>query len=792
MKKHTRFISVFLCSVLLAGCVFPGFRAFPSRANAAETLLQPGDVDGDGAVSAADARLALRGAVGLENYAEGSEEFYACDVDASGAITAADARLILRAAVGLEEFGKAVRTVLTPENTACDGEGFSFDAGFLDVEEPKTLTVREIRHAPALLEAEGAAVYDFELSGTTELEGIAQITLPYTPGKDTIPVAAYYNPESGEWEPVNYRVEDSKVIINTSHLSTYGVFDVSKEFTRNAVVKYNYSSPDLTAAEAAALLTEPFKEGSTVAEYMSHFAEQWGTASGFGLDIGYNLLQGAGYEISFITELGDLIPDLGLLFAGYHAICQGLEGKGREAVAEALKASHNYVVGIAAGLLKSAVLNVSLAGVAVFDYLLNKFYESVTNQQQDKYRNAYRMYYATKTGPGYRSPTEWFKVLWPYFRDGNLTPDEVNAKVKAEVDAYVNKFWNLSDGTLEEYYLKAEEQGKKIEGFRFLAGLSEELIEEINNEHRANLYNGFLVPVMTMIQKKLEDKAFFAYCDKVDELAKLLNRTVTLKITDSGAKNGKSAFADCTVRFAELPEEVKDAEQWKVKLDNAGTGKISFTVFSTLSMKIAPKLEVLDPRDPEKVLGSFSVTYNVPQTTVDLAAKDVEPPEDPNRVPFKVTPIDSPTRQHYPFMENVELGLLDAGQQTFYCNGDTYTFKIEIPATTVDGSDGPATVSLSLSGSYEFGSWSNQTGAAKITYVREYVDTPGFTPVHHRRENVFTADKISVSDRGMGTVYITYEGSQTEWLYSEYKGEMKLDASYPFTRNCSFSVAFTY
>ena len=62
----------------------------------------PGDVDGSGDLSAADARLALRGAVGLESYAPGSPEFIAADADKNGKLEAADARLILRAAVGLD------------------------------------------------------------------------------------------------------------------------------------------------------------------------------------------------------------------------------------------------------------------------------------------------------------------------------------------------------------------------------------------------------------------------------------------------------------------------------------------------------------------------------------------------------------------------------------------------------------------------------------------------------------------------------------------------------------------
>lgn len=62
----------------------------------------PGDVDLDGKVSAADARLALRAAVGLFPLTAGSDAFLAADADGSGAVSAGDARSILRAAVGLE------------------------------------------------------------------------------------------------------------------------------------------------------------------------------------------------------------------------------------------------------------------------------------------------------------------------------------------------------------------------------------------------------------------------------------------------------------------------------------------------------------------------------------------------------------------------------------------------------------------------------------------------------------------------------------------------------------------
>ena len=72
-----------------------------SAASAIEVML--GDVDKDTKITAGDARLALRRAVDLEDYAEGSYEFIACDVDKDGKVTANDARSILRAAVDLED-----------------------------------------------------------------------------------------------------------------------------------------------------------------------------------------------------------------------------------------------------------------------------------------------------------------------------------------------------------------------------------------------------------------------------------------------------------------------------------------------------------------------------------------------------------------------------------------------------------------------------------------------------------------------------------------------------------------
>ena len=82
-----------------AGYDYAAVQAIVSRIMA-ELRIMLGDIDGDGRISAADARLVLRAAIGLEILTE--DQLKAADFDKDGKITAADARLILRKAVGLE------------------------------------------------------------------------------------------------------------------------------------------------------------------------------------------------------------------------------------------------------------------------------------------------------------------------------------------------------------------------------------------------------------------------------------------------------------------------------------------------------------------------------------------------------------------------------------------------------------------------------------------------------------------------------------------------------------------
>lgn len=61
-----------------------------------------GDTDGNGIITAADARMALRISVRLDKFAEGDAVLAAADVNGDGAVSAKDARTILRASIELD------------------------------------------------------------------------------------------------------------------------------------------------------------------------------------------------------------------------------------------------------------------------------------------------------------------------------------------------------------------------------------------------------------------------------------------------------------------------------------------------------------------------------------------------------------------------------------------------------------------------------------------------------------------------------------------------------------------
>lgn len=103
-----RILSLFCAAVIFMTSVFVVFAA------------EKGDVDSDGSITAADARLALRFSVSLDNPTD--EQKTSADMDSDGNVTAADARTILRISVGLGDKEPEQEPIVKPEYVPSEKE----------------------------------------------------------------------------------------------------------------------------------------------------------------------------------------------------------------------------------------------------------------------------------------------------------------------------------------------------------------------------------------------------------------------------------------------------------------------------------------------------------------------------------------------------------------------------------------------------------------------------------------------------------------------------------------------
>ena len=125
------------------------------------------DVDGDGEVTAQDARAALRCAIGLEDLID--DQFDAADFDGDGEVTAQDARSILREALGMES-DKDVAKILSDwmiANAENVGGGKYYYSFALD----DFGTLEMMYYNGELEETPDGAYFDFSFVGGREIRG---------------------------------------------------------------------------------------------------------------------------------------------------------------------------------------------------------------------------------------------------------------------------------------------------------------------------------------------------------------------------------------------------------------------------------------------------------------------------------------------------------------------------------------------------------------------------------------------------------------------------------------------
>lgn len=544
---------------------------------------------------------------------------------------------------GQEESFLLDDSTLTAEAQGCT---IVIDATVIDGETP--LAVRSSLACPTKIEgARRGEVVDVCLGNDVHaLTGTAEIRIPIEVNDDEQACAAWYNTDSGQWEPVNgyYDAASGELRISTNHLSTFGAFVIEKPYSADArIVPQNnataFALPTVgmsvsQAAENLKKIAESYTPESTAADL---YASDLGEALGLINDMSWNSLQAMGFESEFLSDFSDALGYFGIALTTYQVARAHFNNQDEQVAAGTLRVVLNVAQTIASKVLSSRIMSASMAAVAFIDYSLTKFGEEAISIRHDQYQRAFDYYYSKEgrgtcyggdTGRGFRTTVDWYNEMYAIISRTDLDEAGLQAAISANVDAYCNQLWNDNDALTT--CLLATGSSSAV-----LKGLTESIRAELTNRLRADLYNGVLVSVFQAVKKHKENEACEQAFKDFKTLCNLLNRQVRIRVIDSQRDDDNhSSLEGLTVRFANINDEdviVSDPKQWQCIVDEYGHGNISFTAYAYMASCLKPELVLLDNDD--KPLYRYPFTMDTEygnskyiNVTLDLRQNGIEVP----------------------------------------------------------------------------------------------------------------------------------------------------------------------
>lgn len=501
--------------------------------------------------------------------------------------------------------GKTVKSLLNKENTRIGSETLSLDMGEFPLDGEAECEIKPI-DAPSLEGVEMQA-YEFSIDTDEELLSVMELTIPYDENAlDGLDPegnvgAAYYNKESGEWEPVSFRLNNNgTVTIFTEHLSTYGCFVIKDDFTRSAYVSYaipefayigNYSiDVDSVITDAVNNGGNPDNSAIQAGLEVLDVALNFGSAGVDTVSYGLNSLtgvMGAASGNSLLNSVSDKLGTLGVVVSaaqiamGMYDIYNGKTDAIFPCYRDSLKGSVAYV----GGKVGSKLFSLAFLGVLAIDYSINKFGETSWAGRTDVYRKAYALYYEEEGG----KPTarEWAKQFLKA-RETARSPEKYQLRIEGLVNRYVDKFW-VDETVVADYQSRVS----KGSGFTGGGGLNETMKAEISAEYANELYRGVLQDAFKMIADRDVRVANQNVLKELNAIKRELNKNCTIDLYDGsvGEEKKQSDAAGAAV-FVSLPDAVTDTDSWSATLDNDGTGQIQFTLLAYLMAGMPDKLEL--------------------------------------------------------------------------------------------------------------------------------------------------------------------------------------------------------
>ena len=533
----------------------------------------------------------------------------------------------------------------------------TFDPTVID--EDVQLCVRNSVLTPNAIDGctRGVAV-DLSLSnGEHELKGTAQITIPVDPKEDELVCAAYFNEETGEWDPVmfHYDKEQGAVVINTDHLSLFGAFFIEGKETGKAMLKTYYQEYplffDLMGSLEALkdIVSDPDVEKKAINEWKDNY----GFWQSVGIDGGWNFLQALGFESEAIGHATDVVGYLGTAASIYDVINADFKGDNVGVASGTLKTILSYASGQAASAIGTGIMQASMGCVAFIGVALERFGTMVQERKRELYNEAYRLYYSKKSdailgtttssyGAKWRfTHKDWYDYFYPAFEKG-MPEHRLRALIDAKVRDYCDRFWYDTNAQAMCVH-EAEAWGLSSWFYP-----DEATRKEISDAYYADLMNGDLVSVFEAIKNNLAQQAGKRYAKAMKDYLDMMNTNVIVYCYDSSCKEGeKSKYADWWVRLSDKPL-FGDARQYKRYITEKGTASIGVTRYSLVLNKLKGEITLSTPEEVDKATYKFTIPDGVGRVVVkiDLATggTDIEAPELTN-LELVYDPVEVPA--HY-------------------------------------------------------------------------------------------------------------------------------------------------
>lgn len=482
------------------------------------------------------------------------------------------------------------------------------------IDGPVQLSVRKAVLSTGIREnAARELALDISLStGEHEVSGIAEIEVPLTLEEDETLMAAYFNEESGEWEPVlcTYDESTNTARIITDHFSLYDFFTIKNENTRSQFIEavtyltessLMYYTPYQDINSALKTIFDMASSDDPDAAAVDKFKEDFGFWQTVGLDGGYNLIKSIGFDYKSVDDAVGVVGKLGTAMAILDVALADIKGDEAALAANTAKAI-NSIIGMHLGAIFDASILSATSGLTAFiGIALDKLGTMVQTAKLDYTRAMYRYYYSekgyeecgpeSKFSPKYlRSNKDWFDLLYPYLEKNN-DGDKFLIYVEGRVRRYCEQFWEES--TSVQTYCEAE--AKRL-GFSSMLWISDSDKQKVCDEYFAELINGPITQVMSDVRRKLAVKSKKKYDECMKDYVRFLNTQVGFRFRDSSCAEGEtSKFSGYKVRFTDTPANVTDGGKWECTIKENGKATLGlFTVYALAGNKIRPQLTLVD------------------------------------------------------------------------------------------------------------------------------------------------------------------------------------------------------